>query len=80
MAVNRCVCLDLPFVELLELARREGLGFDELSRRTECCTGCGLCEPYVRVALRTGKTDLPVLSKAQIEAALSRPRDDERKS
>jgi len=64
--VTRCVCADVSLAELIELARREGLGYEGLSARTGCGGGCGLCEPYVRLALRTGKPELPVLSAAEI--------------
>lgn len=58
--VDRCLCHDVTFAELLEMHRR-GATFAELSARTGCCTGCGLCEPYVHVVLRTGRVVLPVL-------------------
>lgn len=58
--VDRCLCHDVTFAELLAL-HRQGLTFRQLSQRTGCCTGCGLCEPYVHVVLRTGRVVLPVL-------------------
>ncbi len=70
MAVDRCVCWDVPFEELRRLHEREGLDLDALSRRTGCCTGCGSCEPYVRLMLRTGRTRFPPMSARQLDAAL----------
>jgi bacterioferritin-associated ferredoxin len=65
MAVDRCVCWDVKFSTLIELARREGLTFEQLQQRTGCCTSCRMCEPYVRLALRTGQAVLPVLPPEQ---------------
>lgn len=65
MAVNRCICHDVPFTELKKLADAGVRNLDELSRRTGCGTGCGMCLPYIRVMLATSQTDLPVLTEAQ---------------
>ncbi|MEM8757028.1 MAG: (2Fe-2S)-binding protein [Planctomycetota bacterium] len=73
MAVDRCVCHRVPFTELKRLADDGLRTVDALSERTRCCTGCGMCEPYVRLMLKTGRTRFPVLSDAQIAAALAAP-------
>jgi len=70
MPVDRCVCHQVPFAELLRLARDEGLGIDALVERTGCTTGCGTCEPYIRLAIATGRHELPPMSPAQIDAIL----------
>jgi len=62
MHVDRCVCHDISFAELKAIAERDGLDFTGLRARTGCGRGCGLCEPYVRLMLRTGRTSFPVLS------------------
>ncbi len=54
--VNRCVCTGLSFADLKDRAERMGGGFEALRRETGCGEGCGLCEPYVRAMLRTGRT------------------------
>lgn len=61
MGVDRCVCRGVPFSRLIALARERGAGFDELQRLTGCGTGCGMCIPYIRVALATGRAELPVM-------------------
>lgn len=61
MAVDRCICKQVPFATLKALADIGIRDLDELSRRTGCGTGCGMCIPYIRVMLATGVTDLPVL-------------------
>lgn len=66
--VERCVCFDQPFTKLLKMAREEGLTQDELSDRTGCCTGCGMCKPYVRVVLSTGRTSIPLMNGKALKA------------
>ncbi len=69
-AVNRCLCHDLSFEYLCGLAEEKGLDFEGLQKETNCSMGCGLCEPYVRLMLKTGKTDFPVLSAEEIERVM----------
>jgi NAD(P)H-nitrite reductase large subunit len=71
MGVDRCVCMDVYFHELLELHRNEGLGMDELIRRTGCCTGCTTCEPYVRLTLQSGEVVHPVLSPSEVSSIMA---------
>ncbi|MDX2146787.1 MAG: hypothetical protein SFZ23_04630 [Planctomycetota bacterium] len=71
MAVNRCTCLDLKFSELKAVAEQRGIGFEELRQLTRCGTGCGLCTAYIIVMLRTGVTDLPVMSPEEYRKALN---------
>ncbi len=73
MPVDRCVCHSVPFTELKELVDAGVRTVDELSERTDCCTGCGMCEPYVRLVIHTGKTAFPVLAPHEIERILSTP-------
>lgn len=61
MGVDRCVCREVTFARLIALAREPGMGFDELQRMTGCGTGCGMCIPYIRVALATERSELPVM-------------------
>jgi len=64
--VTRCICLDVPFDEVAARAKR-GEGFDQISSATGCCQGCGMCEPYVRVVIATGRTNLPVMNRAEAD-------------
>lgn len=66
--VERCVCFDQPFEKLLKMAREEGLTQDQLCERTGCCTGCGMCKPYVRVVLSTGRTSIPLMNGKALKA------------
>ena len=55
--ITHCLCTGRSFAELLEQARRDGSDIDALmavDRR--CGRRCGLCRPYLRQALRTGRT------------------------
>lgn len=64
--VDRCVCRQIRFADLIRMHRETGAGFDELQRQTGCGAACGLCAPYIRVALATGRARLPVMSEAQL--------------
>jgi bacterioferritin-associated ferredoxin len=67
--VDRCVCRNVLFAEALRLNRETGADFDEIRRRTGCGSGCGMCVPYLRVALATGRARLPVMSEAELRRA-----------
>lgn len=68
--VTRCICRDVPLKQIAELAK-SGLGFDEIQRRTGCCTGCTMCEPYVREAMRTGAGRIALMSPQRCAAILA---------
>jgi NAD(P)H-nitrite reductase large subunit len=65
--VSRCVCIGVTFAKLVRLHKETGATFDELQRRTQAGTGCGLCQPYIRAALATGETRFAVLSDEELE-------------
>ena len=69
--VTHCICHDVSFARLVEMANAQGLALAELKARTGCCTGCGSCEPYVRLALRTGCVRLPVLSPRECDEIMN---------
>ena len=54
--VSRCICMRMPFADLLPLARRQGWDMAAMMRETGCGNQCGLCRPYLRRMLRTGET------------------------
>lgn len=70
--VTRCVCLGREFAELVQMSRREGISAEEVCRRTGCGSGCGLCVPYIRAAVATGLTALPVMPASELEALARR--------
>jgi bacterioferritin-associated ferredoxin len=70
MPVDRCVCHQVRFSRLLEVASEVGRDFDALARTTNCGSGCGMCVPYIRLMLMTGKTSLPVMKPEDIKRML----------
>lgn len=55
--VNRCVCHEISFREILEYAKIHGLTTaKELQRAHICSTQCKLCLPYVKMVLETEET------------------------
>lgn len=75
MAVDRCVCKDVSFHALREMAREVGAGeagtspdvvefaYEDLQRRTGCGTGCGMCEGYIRLMLACGRARFAAMSR-----------------
>lgn len=72
MCVDRCVCHDVRFSTLLAMHRATGAGFEELSAKTGCGTGCGMCRDYIKLAIRTGKDRLPVMHPDTLKRELAR--------
>lgn len=60
MTVTRCVCFDVTFSTLKKYAHDNKAGLEELRVKFGCGRGCGLCIPYIKEMLVTGKTALPV--------------------
>lgn len=59
--IDRCVCTSQTFEELKALASKHRWDFEQLRRHTGCGLGCGLCVPYLRSMLRTGRTEFTEL-------------------
>lgn len=73
--VNRCVCTGQTFAELKLRAESIAGDFDTLREQTGCAQSCGLCEPYVRAMLRTGRTSFRPMDPAIREPGCSSSRD-----
>jgi bacterioferritin-associated ferredoxin len=54
--VSRCICRNTAFDELLARAREAGWTLADLIRETGAGGQCGLCRPYLREMLLTGRT------------------------
>jgi bacterioferritin-associated ferredoxin len=78
--VHRCVCHDIEFADLKHLADSVNLDIEGLKRASRCCSSCGMCEPYVRLMLVTGKVRFPILRPAVIEGMISRAEQERAKS
>jgi bacterioferritin-associated ferredoxin len=67
MPIDRCVCRQIPFETLREIAAEESLGVEALLDSTGCGSSCGLCVPYIHAMLATGRTSFPVMSPRELE-------------
>ncbi len=76
LPVHKCVCHDLEFARLKDLAHAMDLDFDALCAWSGCCTGCASCEPYVRLMLETGRTRFAVLSAEEAARIVVRGRNE----
>ena len=66
--IDRCVCENKPFAQLLDVARRDGLDLPALAEREGCGTHCGWCVAYLRRAFVTGETSFgELLAKESLE-------------
>jgi len=74
MSVDRCICHDVTLAEIKSVAVsiRAELGdcgedemIERLCDREGCGTVCGLCKPYVKLMLRTGRTEFEVLTSEE---------------
>lgn len=54
--IDRCICTNNSFEQLVTLAHKHDLDADDLGEMCGAGEGCGLCKPYLRVACRTGQT------------------------
>ena len=54
--IDRCICRNRRFEELLPEALASSWSLNELIRVTGCGGQCGLCRPYLRRMLATGET------------------------
>ena len=61
MRIERCVCTNQPFAELLTRARDEGMSLRQLVEQTGASACCSMCGPYLRRCYRTGQTTFTAL-------------------
>lgn len=60
-SVRSCVCFGVSFERIREAAGEHEKGLLEAHRQTGCGGRCGLCLPYIKLMLMTGRTTLPVI-------------------
>ena len=60
-AVRSCICFDVSFERIQKAADNSERGLLEAHRKTGCGGRCGLCLPYIKLMLMTGRTTLPVM-------------------
>ena len=54
--IDRCICADMTFKDLLEQAASEGRPPEQIADACGMGAGCHMCEPYVQHACATGQT------------------------
>ncbi len=54
--IDRCICRNRRFEDLLHEAREGSWSLNEMIRISGCGGQCGLCRPYLRRMLATGET------------------------
>ena len=59
--VNRCVCLDCSFSEIIA-RHNSGQSLSDIVKETGCGTNCGMCQPYIKLAILTNKSKLDINS------------------
>jgi len=54
--VNRCICSNITFREIKDVAEQNGYSsVPELREAGVCALHCRICEPYVEKVLETGE-------------------------
>jgi len=67
ICVDRCVCFERTFAELLRVARATGADtLEALQEETEFGFACRMCNPYVRRMLETGETHFSELLPLEV--------------
>lgn len=66
--IDRCICRNLRFADLLAEARVREWSFEALRRETGAGNQCGLCRPYLRRMLADGTTVFHELLEPSEEA------------
>ncbi|MEM7626651.1 MAG: (2Fe-2S)-binding protein [Planctomycetota bacterium] len=56
MRIDRCICTQRTFCDLIDTARAEGLSLPQLVEQTGASACCTMCGPYLRRSFRTGQT------------------------
>lgn len=63
-AISSCFCFGVEFSEITGIATGctdERHALAEAHRQTRCGSRCGLCLPYIQLAIKTNRTAFPVL-------------------
>jgi len=60
--VNRCVCYNLSFLLILQIAKEKNLQtIEEIKKEENICNKCRLCNKYIEAALKTGEFEFKLL-------------------
>lgn len=58
--INRCICYDTTFAELLVLSKMNDWTYEQVLEKTGCGSACGLCLIYIKACLETGETTFDI--------------------
>jgi len=62
MAIDRCICSNIRFDEILEIANEKGFEtVKELQEHKICANNCKLCVRYIEEMLKTGQVSFRVV-------------------
>ena len=61
MHIDRCICTQRTFADLIDQARADRLSLAQLPACTGASACCTMCGPYLRRAYRTGQTTFTTL-------------------
>jgi bacterioferritin-associated ferredoxin len=60
--VNRCVCHDVAFADILAWSdQREQTTIDDIREQFGCGKSCATCVPYIRAVLETRQCEIPLM-------------------
>ncbi len=55
--VNRCICSNIHFADMMLIAREQGFStVEELRNHHICASHCMICAPFLEMMLKSGKT------------------------
>ena len=55
--IDRCYCYEKTFAAILALAKKNNWKLEDIQEHLLCGTKCGLCVPFIKDALKTGRTE-----------------------
>ena len=68
--VDRCACVNITFDTIKQAAAgSEDDAILAAHKATRCAGDCGLCLPYIRLMLQTGRTKFPVMTLQEFSKA-----------
>lgn len=55
--INKCVCFNLTFAEIIEIAKKNNWNLEDIQKNLGCGTRCELCVPYIQISIKTGQKE-----------------------
>lgn len=76
MTVDRCICCNTTFEQLLAQAKRRDKTITEVCKSSGCGSRCKLCLPYLIRAFQTNCPRVPLMSEIEAAKVVSEARID----